>query len=110
MQTSEMNQKPKIYVFSAHEDGGEGPCYALAQDGTVLGSHWCSSEFYASHDLGVTEGSRPDRHKNYEAHYPNGYEMEFVSAAQYASHQGLQKAVLLNKASSKSVSGDEQHV
>jgi hypothetical protein len=88
--------KPKIYVFSGMRNGGDGVCYAMAEDGTVLGSHWCSHEGWAKHDLGVLEGSRPDRHETYAKHYPAGYEMEFVPACEIAGHPGLQRALQLN--------------
>lgn len=90
--------KPKIYVFSNVVGGGDGPAYAMAEDGTVLGVHWCSHESFAWGDLGVTEGSRPDRHANdYAPHYPDGYEMEFVPASQVRAHEGLQAAFKLNQ-------------
>ena len=83
---------PKIYVFSAEPNGREGPCYAMAEDGTILESHWCSCEGYAPHDLGVVEGSHPDRHKAYRAHYPDGYEMEFIPADALEAHPGHRAA------------------
>ena len=89
--------KPKIYCFSNVRGGGDGPALAVAEDGTVLGSHWCSSEFYVPHDLGVEEGARLDRHEHYRAHYPGGYEMEFVRAADVLSHPGLMEALRLNQ-------------
>ena len=46
---------PKIFVFSA-VGGGDGICYAMAEDGTILGSHWCSHEGYAPGDLGAGRG------------------------------------------------------
>ncbi len=92
-----MSDKPKIYVFSAMENGREGVCYAMAQVGTVLGSHFCSSEGFAPGDLGVTEGFRPDRHETYKKHYPDGYEMEFIKASNHDNHVGLQEALKLNE-------------
>jgi hypothetical protein len=91
------NIKPKIYCFSNVVGGGEGMALAIAEDGTVLGSHWCSHESYVPHDLGVTEGSRPDRHETYRKHYPDGYEMEFVPAKEVLTHKGLEKAFQLNQ-------------
>lgn len=88
---------PKIFVFSNVKGGGDGPCYAMAEDGHVLGSHYCSHEGFASRDLGVTPGSRPDRHEDYKKHYPDGYEMEFVPASAIDRHVALQKAFELNK-------------
>lgn len=89
--------KPKIYCFSNVKGGGDGIAYAMAEDGTVLGSHWCSNEAFVPGDLGVTEGTRPDRHEKYAKHYPDGYEMVFVPAAEVMTHPGLQKAVELNQ-------------
>lgn len=89
--------KPKIYAFSNVKGGGDGIAYAMAEDGTVLGSHWCSHEVFVCGDLGVTEGCRPDRHKDYSAHYPDGYEMEFVPASKVMSHEGLKAAFALNQ-------------
>ena len=89
--------KPKIFCFSNVVNGGEGMAYAIAEDGTVLGSHFCSNEMYVSHDLGVTDGSRPDRHAYYAKHYPQGYEMEFVQARSVKSHEGLSRAIRLNE-------------
>jgi hypothetical protein len=89
--------KPKIYCFSNVVGGGDGIAYAMAEDGTVLGSHWCSHENYVPHDLGVRPGSRPDRHKTYAEHYPEGYEMVFVPASEVLTHEGLSKAFELNK-------------
>ena len=86
----------KIYCFSNVVGGGDGIAYAIGDDGTILGSHWCSHESYVPHDLGVVEGSRPDRHKTYAEHFPNGYEMEFVASRNINSHEGLQEAFRLN--------------
>ena len=88
---------PKIYVFSNVRGGGDGVCYAIAEDGTVLGSHWCSNEHYAKHDLGVNAGARPDRHEHYRAHYPDGYDMEFVPSSEVGTHPGLAAAHAANQ-------------
>lgn len=46
------------------------------------------------HDLGILEGTRPDRHeKDFKQHYPAGYRMEFVSRDEFDSHVGLKKAI-----------------
>lgn len=90
--------KPKIYCFSNAIGGGDGIAYAMAEDGAVLGSHLCSHEGYVPGDLGVTPGSRPDRHETYLKHYPQGYEMEFVPACDVKFHEGLVKAFKLNRA------------
>ena len=89
-------EKNKIYCFSNVVGGGDGIAYAMAEDGTVLESHFCSHEYYVPNDLDVDEGSRPDRHETYQKHYPNGYEMEFVRSTDIGNHKGLQKAFELN--------------
>lgn len=89
--------KPKIYCFSGVIDGGDGIAYAMAEDGNILGSHWCSHEGFVSQDLGVIEGCRPDRHEHYAKHYPKGYEMVFVRANEIDNHDALQKAFKLNQ-------------
>jgi len=88
---------PAIYAFSNVVGGGDGIAYAMAADGTVLGSHWCSNEGYVPNDLGVLEGCREDRHERYRKHYPEGYRMEFVRSADVKSHEGLTEAFRLNK-------------
>ena len=88
---------PKIFCFSNVLGGGDGIAYAMAEDGHVLGSHWCNSEGFVPGDLGVTEGSRPDRHEGYREHYPDGYEMEFVRSTSVQSHPGLVAAFALNQ-------------
>lgn len=90
--------KPKIYCFSNVVGGGDGIAYAMAEDGNVLGSRWCSNEFYVPIDLGVREGCRLDRHETYAKHYPDGYEMEFVRAADVKTHPGLIAAFARNQA------------
>ena len=88
--------KAKIYCFSNVVGGGDGLAYAMAEDGTVLGSHYCSHEGFVPGDLGVNEWARPDRHEGYAKHYPNGYEMEFVRSKDIDCHEGLQQAFKLN--------------
>ena len=89
---------PVIYGFN---NGGQSSFLAavlIAEDGTCLGSHACSSEGYMPHDLGILEGSRPDRHENdFQKHYPDGYRMEFVGYDDTADHKKLQAAFKLNK-------------
>ena len=103
-----MSDKPKIYCFSNVVGGGDGVAYAMAADGTVLGSHWCSHESFVPIDLGVREGCREDRHEHYRAHYPNGYEMEFVPAADVKTHPGLTEAFRLNQLQKPAPSDDTE--
>lgn len=94
-----LEQLPVIYGFN--NGGRKGWMYAalVAQDGTGLGGHICSDEGYMRHDLGIIEGSRPDRHEGFRKHYPDGYRMEFVEGTQVCdrSHAGLNEALRLNQ-------------
>lgn len=89
----DVSELPTIYGFN---NGGSADWWyakLLAEDGTPLGSHLCSSEGYMPHDLGILEGSRPDRHESFREHYPDGYRMEFVSLNNVKSHGGLMAAI-----------------
>lgn len=84
---------PVIYGFN---NGGHSGWYSaalLAQDGTELGGHICSHEGYMPHDLGILEGTRPDRHEKFREHYPDGYRMEFIPSDALDAHEGFQEAV-----------------
>jgi hypothetical protein len=48
---------PKVYLVAEHADiaGGGYIAYALAEDGTALGSHFSSTRGYAALDLSTRE-------------------------------------------------------
>ncbi len=88
---------PVIYGFN---NGGSDDWFhaqLIAQDGTALGSHICSHEGYMAADLGVLEGTRPDRHEGFRMHYPSGYRMEFIRGADVSNHAALKEAFRLNR-------------
>lgn len=87
------DQLPVIYGFNNGGRPGWFDGVIIAEDGTSLGGHICSHEFYMPADLGIIEGSRPDRHETFRDHYPNGYRMEFVPYDDVKSHQGLMAAI-----------------
>lgn len=92
-----LDQLPVIYGFN---NGGSPGWYSgclLAEDGTGLGGHLCSDEGYMPHDLGILEGTRPDRHEDFRKHYPDGYRMEFVRGVDVLSHAGLTAAYERNQ-------------
>lgn len=89
---------PVIYGFNNGGSQGLWSAVLLAEDGACLGGHACSAEGYMPHDLGVIEGSRPDRHETFREHYPDGYRMEFVPGAEVLSHPGLEAAYQRNQA------------
>lgn len=80
---SNIDNLPVIFGFN----NGGSPQFFMAQliaeDGTPLGNHACSAESYMPHDLGILEGTRPDRHEMFRGHYPSGYRMEFVPSSEY---------------------------
>ena len=84
---------PVIYGFNNGGSHGWMSACLIAEDGTELGGHTCTSEGYMPHDLGVLEGSRPDRHETFRAHYPDGYRMEFVGYDAVRGHEKLMAAI-----------------
>ena len=94
-----MSLTPKIYVFCNGCAPQWHPHVAVAEDGEVLAGHLCSHHGYAAHDMGVVEtGWKRDL---YAAHYPNGYEVEYVEVkanADVEKHAGLFAALAAHKA------------
>lgn len=103
-----VDQLPVIYGFN----NGGGPhllnAVLLAEDGTALGGHLCSAEGYMPHDLGVLEGTRPDRHETFREHYPDGYRMEFVPASDVLTHPGLEAAYKKNQERAAAAKDEER--
>jgi hypothetical protein len=95
-----IDQLPVIYGFNGGGEPGWMMAYLVAQDGTGMGSHLCSSEGYMPGDLGCLEGTRPNRHEGFREHYPEGYRMEFVRG-NYRAHAGLMEALRLNQQQAK---------
>lgn len=87
-----LGELPVIYGFNNGGSPGWFSAQLIAQDGTPLGGHTCSSEAYMPSDLGILEGTRSDRHETFRAHYPGGYRMEFVGYSEVDEHAGLQEA------------------
>lgn len=89
-----LEELPVIYGFNNGGSPGWFSAISLAEDGTVLGGHVCSHEGYMPYDLGILEGSRPDRHEDqYRKHYPDGYRMDFVPTEEIPSHECLQASI-----------------
>jgi hypothetical protein len=91
---------PVIYGFNNGGGGDWWYAQLIAEDGTALGLHMCSSEAYMPADLGVLEGTRPDRHEEFQKHYPDGYRMEFVSRDDVDGHVALNAALERNRSQS----------
>jgi hypothetical protein len=91
--------KPKIFVFCNGCSPQWHSFVALAEDGTGLTGHICSSHGWAAHDMGVDEdGWKRDI---YAKHYPDGFEVEYVEItckADVDKHPGLVAAFAKNKA------------
>lgn len=98
---------PIIYGFNNGGSPGWYSAVSIAQDGTALGGHCCSAEAYMPHDLGILEGTRPDRHKDsYQKHYPGGYRMVWVPTEDLAGHPGIDEACRLNRERADANKGD----
>lgn len=93
-----LDSLPTIYGFNNGGSPGWMSAVLLAEDGTCLGGHCCSSEEYMPADLGVLNGARADRHEGFREHYPDGYRMEFVRGVDVKKHAGLTAAYQRNQA------------
>lgn len=94
----------KIFVFINTYAPGNYISYAISEDGVILSNHLSSSEEWAKHDMGITS---PWKHEEYNAHYPQGWEIEFVSYENVASHNELQKAFEIYKKNNPKSEGAE---
>ena len=92
-----LHELPWIIGFNNGGSHGFLSACLLAEDGTGLGGHICSAEGYMPHDLGILEGTRPDRHETFREHYPDGYRMDFVQKDDVLKDPRLQKAYELNQ-------------
>ena len=91
-----VEELPTIFGFNNGGSSGWMQAVLIAEDGTVLGGHTCSSEGYMPHDLGILEGTREDRHETFRAHYPDGYRMEFVGYDALPGHDKINQAFKLH--------------
>lgn len=103
-----VEELPIIYGFNNGGSAGWMHAQLIAEDGTGLGSHLCSSEGYMPYDLGILEGSRPDRHEHFRGHYPDGYRMAFVSHSEVPNTPALLEAFERNKALAEAAEGQEK--
>lgn len=92
-----IEELPIIYGFNNGGSPGWYSAELIAEDGTGMGGHICSHEGYMPHDLGILEGSRPDRHERFQKHYPEGYRMEFIPLRDVKEHKGLDAAYEKNQ-------------
>lgn len=93
-----ISELPIIWGFNNGGTPGFLSAQLLAEDGTGLGGHACSAEGYMLYDLGILEGTRPDRHEGFREHYPDGYRMDFVGIAESKTHPGILAAYEKNQA------------
>lgn len=102
-----VDELPFIIGFNNGGSPGWFSGVLIAEDGTGLGGHLCSHEGFMYGDLGILDGSRPDRHEGFRQHYPDGYRMDFVSHADVLTDARLTKAFELNKALAKAAEQSE---
>ena len=84
--------KPRVFLFINSSAPEWYVGMALAEDGCFLASHVSSSPAWARHDMGLTSDWK---HTAYKAHYPDGYEVEWVDDVR--GHAGLMAAYALNQ-------------
>lgn len=105
-----VEELPIIYGFNNGGGGGLMMAQLIAEDGTELGGHACSSEGFMLRDLGILKGTRDDRHETFKKHCPDGYRMDFVSYDEVDEHEALQKAFKLNKENNPKAKGSKAEV
>ena len=93
---------PKIYIFGQRHPSGIH-AQALAEDGTALAGHLCSSWFFVAHDMGIESDWK---HDIYDKHYPDGYDLVLVEGDELRSHEGFQAAVQANHAQAAKAKGE----
>ncbi len=82
--------KTKIWGYFHGDIGGTGGgAIACTDDGTRVASHYCSSEGFARHDLGMDGTDWSGKHKVYESKFPDGYDLEFVYGGKSAWMQAV---------------------
>jgi hypothetical protein len=69
------DRKPRIFAFVNGGIPGLLHVVALAEDGSCLAGHGSSNVEWARHDIGIGSDWK---HDLYAAHYPAGYEVEWV--------------------------------
>ena len=87
---------PKIFTWCI--PGGFGVindvcAFAMAEDGTALGSHVSSNASWAKADI-----SRPPHSQNFDTHYPDGYEVVWLGELHNGSDvpQAFKDALAIN--------------
>ncbi len=95
-----MPRNSRIYIVaftSADPKSKNLDCQAVAEDGEGLAECSATDLESAKSGIGLTSQSN---HKSYSAHYPDGYELEWVNDP--ATHSGWQRALKRNRAKSTS--------
>lgn len=95
-------------VFGFNNGGSDLACdgVLVAEDGTYLGSHMSTNERFMLEDLGIIEGSRPDRHQDFQMHYPRGYRMTFVGYDAVPTNAKLMAALKFAEAAEATCSSE----
>lgn len=83
---------PTIYCFLNGGSPGWYNVLAIAEDGSALAGHVCSSPAFFLHDIGIESDWK---HEHYRAHYPDGYRLEWVERDEIDGHEALQRAFAL---------------
>jgi hypothetical protein len=86
-----------VYLFSNAIGRSECCGFALADDGVMLATEWCSCDDYVRRDLGGYEYTRADLREKYAAHFPQGYQIVYVPWRNVIHHAGLQAAIALHR-------------
>lgn len=73
----------KIYGYFEERLGKMGRAIARIEDGTIIASHWCPEELFASSTLGMS-GTGCYKHYLYDKSFPEGYDLLFLYGGEHA--------------------------
>jgi len=85
----------KIFIFINGTNYFGVESLALAEEGEILTSHISSNESWAKHDMGLTSDWK---HNVYDEHYPEGWELEYISDVEKALEENEKFKKAMQKA------------
>lgn len=106
--TAQSPRRTKIFGFHNGPPSGDAVAYAIAENGEVVASHFCSHEAWARHDLGM-DGHCDWKHDAYNKRFPDGWDVEFVPHDQIKTHPGLAEAYRLNQIDAAKEQPPQEH-
>jgi len=103
----ERSAPPRIYVWCNSCAPQWHVMAAIAEDGTYLGGHVCSSHGFGPHDMGLVGEWK---HEGYDEHYPDGWELVWVEDFREAKAYDPKFAAAIKANESAAKAAEEKEV